>query len=246
MDLDNALYRLVDDDRAHGDVLAARVEDEAARGHARCKVLVVEGQAVELLDDLALGRMLGLDEAADRPEDWIRILEELLAGSDLAFLKLNGLITGYLVRLRAYEFQDEWDDLRQEIVLSVVGNAEAGRLRDPQALLAYVRIITRNKVLDRVKRRVSHREKDTVTFGVDPALDGALGLSVPPPDDARRDLWAALGDLLPQEQRAIHGVYLEGKTYEAVAAETGIPLGTLKRRLRDGLAGLRRRLLGAS
>ena len=87
----------------------------------------------------------------DRPEDWIRILDQLRAGDHLAFLKINGLITGFLVKLRAYDFQDEWDDLRQQIVMSVIDNAEAGRLRDPRALLAYVRVITRNKVLDRVK-----------------------------------------------------------------------------------------------
>jgi RNA polymerase sigma-70 factor (ECF subfamily) len=59
------------------------------------------------------------------------------------------------------------------------------------------------------------------------------------------DLWAALGDLPRQQQQVLHGVYVEGKTYETVSAETGIPLGTMKRRLRDGLAVLRRRLQGA-
>ena len=181
----------------------------------------------------------------DRPEDWIQILDELRAGSHLAFLKLNGLITGYLARLRAYDFQDEWDDLRQEIVLAIITNAQAGRLRDPQALLAYVRIITRNKVIDRFKQSVSHREKESLPLTLDESLDGPLALSIPPTDDGVTDLWAALGDLPRQQQQVIHGVYVEGKTYETVSAETGIPLGTMKRRLRDGLAVLRRRLQGA-
>ena len=67
----------------------------------------------------------------DGPEDGIRILDRLLDGDHLALLKLNGLITGYLTRLRAYDFEQEWDDLRQDIVLSVIENARAGRLRDP-------------------------------------------------------------------------------------------------------------------
>ena len=129
-------------------------------------------------------------------------------------------------------------------MLSIITNVQAGRLRDPQALLAYVRIITRNKVIDRFKQSVSHREKESLPLTLEDSLDGALALSIPPTDDGVTDLWAALGDL-PQQQQVIHGVYVEGKTYETVSAETGIPLGTMKRRLRDGLAVLRRRLQGA-
>jgi RNA polymerase sigma-70 factor, ECF subfamily len=179
----------------------------------------------------------------DRPDEWIQILDELCAGSHVAFLKLNGLITAFLTKLRAYDFQDEWDDLRQEVVLSLIVNVQAGRLHDPQALLAYVQIITRNKVLDRIKRSVSHREKEVLPL--DASLDGPLALRTLPTDDGVTDLRTALGDLPRQQQQVLLGVYVEGKTYDTVSAETGIPLGTLKRRLRDGLAVLRRRLQGA-
>ena len=50
------------------------------------------------------------------------------------------------------------------------------------------------------------------------------------------------GMLSPEEQqRVLHGIYAEGKTYQQVADDTGLPLGTMKRRLRDALATLRRR-----
>jgi RNA polymerase sigma-70 factor, ECF subfamily len=179
---------------------------------------------------------------ADRPEDWIRILDRLLEGDHLAFLKLNGLITGYLARLRAYDFQDEWDDLRQEVVLSVFENAQAGRLRDPRALLAYVSIITRNKFVDRLKLRLRRREKETLPWGEE-LIHGTLPQgSSASRDERAADVWRAVGDLPAEEQRVIDGVYRQGKTYEVVSAETGIPLGTMKRRLRTGLATLRRRL----
>jgi RNA polymerase sigma-70 factor (ECF subfamily) len=55
-------------------------------------------------------------------------------------------------------------------------------------------------------------------------------------------LRAALAELSVDERRVIEGVYGQGRTYEEVSAETGIPLGTLKRRLRDALGVLRRRL----
>ena len=65
-------------------------------------------------------------------KDWLAVLGRLLAGDRVAFLEVNRLVTGFLVQLRAYDFRDEWDDLRQEVLLSVVANARAGRLRDPQ------------------------------------------------------------------------------------------------------------------
>ena len=40
----------------------------------------------------------------------------------------------------------------------------------------------------------------------------------------------------------VEGVYRQGKTYEEMAEESGIPLGTLKRRLRQALGALRERL----
>jgi RNA polymerase sigma-70 factor (ECF subfamily) len=50
---------------------------------------------------------------------------------------------------------------------------------------------------------------------------------------------------LPERSRDIvFGVYGQGKTYEQVAQESGTPLGSLKRYLRDGLAELRKQLAG--
>ena len=57
-----------------------------------------------------------------------------------------------------------------------------------------------------------------------------------------RTLWRAVAEL-PQEQRVlVEGVYREGRTYQEVADATGVPLGTLKRRLRESLAVLRAQL----
>jgi len=172
-------------------------------------------------------------------EDWSAIVERLLAGDELAFLKLNRLVTGCLTQLRAYDFEQEWDDLRQEVALAVIANARAGRLRDPQAFVGYVRIITRNKVMDRLAQRFGRHEKDALPWN-----DATAAAAPPPPDPPvdRTALRAALDELPADERRVVEGVYGEGKTYEEVSRDTGIPLGTMKRRLRDALHTLRRRL----
>lgn len=174
-------------------------------------------------------------------DDWARILDLLLAGDRLAFLKVNRLITGCLTQLRAYDHREEWDDLRQEALIAVIESARAGRLRDAEKFVAYVRIITRNKFFDRLSAASRRKETKTVTWSeeiaasVEQASDGRLG-----------DVWFAVEKLSGQEQLVLQGVYREGKTYQQVADDSGIPLGTVKRRLRDGLEKLRAALIGGN
>ncbi len=172
-------------------------------------------------------------------KDWIGVVDRLLAGDRLALLELNRLISGFLTQLRAYDFRDEWDDLRQEVLLAVVANARAGRLRERQAFLGYVRIITRNKFFDRLKAALRRHEKETLPW--DDATARALAEQVLSPDGRVVELWAAVRALPDEERRVVEEVYGKGRTYEETCRETGLPLGTMKRRLRDGLATLRRR-----
>ncbi len=172
-------------------------------------------------------------------EDWIAMLDALLAGDRLAFAKINRLVSGFLVQLRAYDVRDEWEDLRQEVVMSLVANARAGRLRDPDAFLGYVRIITRNKLVDRLQGARRRHERATVAW--DDEAVRTLDAMSDPALAAAREVWTAVRDLPEEQQDVLDGVYRQGKTYQAVSAETGIPLGTMKRRLRDALVALRRR-----
>jgi len=180
---------------------------------------------------------------AGSSEDWVAVLDRLLAGDRVAFLKMNRLVTGFLVQLRAYDFRDEWDDLRQEVLLSVVANAGSGKLRDPRALAGYVRIITRNKFMDRLKTQLRFRTKEALPW------DEATARSVAGPagtawrDESAADAWAAARDLPIEHRRVLDGIYRHGKSYQQVADETGLPLGTMKRRLREALTTLRQRLV---
>lgn len=177
-------------------------------------------------------------------EDWIAVLDRLAAGDRVAFAKVNRLISGFLVQLRAYDFRDEWDDLRQEVVMSLVANARAGRLRDREAFLGYARIITRNKVVDRMKGARRRHERATVAWDEESAR--TAGAVADPSVAAGREVWAAVRDLPDEQQDVLDGIYRQGKTYQAVSDDTGIPLGTMKRRLRDALLALRRRFADES
>jgi RNA polymerase sigma-70 factor (ECF subfamily) len=177
---------------------------------------------------------------SEPPTDWMDVVARLGAGDRLAFAQLGRLITAYLTKLRAYDFREEWDDLRQEVVLAVVANVRAGRLRDSKALAAYVRVITRNKFIDRLKQHLRCRPDERLPWDD----ETARAMAADETDPRLRDLWRAVGDLPEEEQRVIDEVYRQGKTYEQASASVGLPLGTMKRRLRTALMALRLRLGG--
>jgi RNA polymerase sigma factor (sigma-70 family) len=171
-------------------------------------------------------------------EDWTGIQEKLALGDRLAFLRVARLVSAVLAQLRAYDFHDEWEDLRQDVMASVFANARQGRLRDPQAFVAYVRIITRNKFVDRLKLQQRRHERQTQPWDEETAR--AVAAAAPAEGDG--ELWAEVERLPPPGPELVRGIYRDGKTYEEMAETSGIPLGTLKRKLREALGALRERL----
>lgn len=172
-------------------------------------------------------------------DDWVAILDRLLVGDRLAFLQINRLVSRCLAPLRAYDLREEWDDLRQEVVRAVIAHAHAGRLREPEALVGYVRIITRTKVVQRLRAGTLPQERGGAIWGNGAARDAGSAATA----DEIREVWSAVRDLPIEQQQVLDGVYRQGRTYGEVSATTGIPIGTMKRRIRDALAALRRRFL---
>ncbi|MDJ0786298.1 MAG: sigma-70 family RNA polymerase sigma factor [Myxococcota bacterium] len=178
-------------------------------------------------------------------QDWGAVLDRLAKGDATAFLRFTRLVTGCLIQLRAYDFESEWDDLRQEVTAAVLEAREKGRLQEPEALVAYVRAVTRNKVFDRIKRRIRRSENETLPWE-EASLPAAAVSGEPEDPVGRQDLRDALATLPDEERTLVVGVYVEGHSYPEMARRSGVPLGTLKRRLRDGLARLRARLDAAA
>ena len=171
-------------------------------------------------------------------EDWAAVLEQLLDGDRRALLQLTRLLNSFLTRWNAYDFRDEWDDLIQEVLLAAASALRDGRLRERGAAFGYLRSTARFKFVDRLKRHLRLAEDETlpwetlVSEGSEPAAEA------PEPGHAR-DVRRALEALPAKQREAVVAVHVQGQTYEEAAAATGIPLGSLKRHLRDGLVALR-------
>ena len=97
-------------------------------------------------------------ERQEHYEDWGAVMEALRqddsAAKQLAFRKLNRLISGFLATLQAWNHRDHWEDLRQTVLMKLVKSYYSqGQLRESQAFVAYVRTITRNEFYDFLKAR---------------------------------------------------------------------------------------------
>jgi len=177
-------------------------------------------------------------------EDWGRVVELTVAGDRHAYGQLVRLVTGHLAHWRAFDFSADWDDIVQEVVLAVVQAHGAGKLASSGAVRAYARQATRFKFIDRI--RASKRRAP----GTDPETAASQAEASWPPSSSveeiaiemRIAIWRAIEALPERERLAVVEVHARGRTYEEAAEATGIPLGSLKRALRTGLATLRERL----
>jgi RNA polymerase sigma-70 factor (ECF subfamily) len=173
-------------------------------------------------------------------EDWLAIADGIVAGDRIAFAKFARLITSFLRRWRAFDFRDDWEDLIQEVVLATIEASARGQIEHAGALVAFARSVTRNKFVDRLRRyerrdvRETSQEEDLAlppeSSGVEASREEIL------------DLRRAVEALPENQRRAVLGVYAEGKTYEEASEDAGIPLGSLKRYLRQALEQLGERM----
>ncbi len=176
-----------------------------------------------------------------RTEDWALVIDRLLEGDQLACLQISRLVTGFLAGWRAYDFRDDWPDLVQEVLLVVFKVAQEGKIQKREASLGFIRTVAHHKFVDRLRLHLRCSEDQSLPWG------GLIHAEEPEAQSGGRpeglfDLRRALEKLPEQKRKILLAVYGEGKTYEQVARETGIPLGTLKRHLRDALAALRAHL----
>jgi RNA polymerase sigma-70 factor (ECF subfamily) len=126
------------------------------------------------------------------------------------------------------------EDISQEVFLSVW--TKAGTYRPDRGTAAgWLYTLTRNKIVDLWRRSGK---------GIEPEpLDDLLLAARPDADsDLRLTVRQALAHVAPESRQALTTAYFEDLTYEETAGRLGLPVGTLKSRIRVGLRALRERL----
>jgi RNA polymerase sigma-70 factor (ECF subfamily) len=211
----------------------------AAGGRQGCNVC--QGGQGSLCNYAEITEVIGVSEVIDR-EDFARLVRAVAEDRDrkayaILFEHFSGRINAFLLRSRLEPSVAE--DLTQEVMEKLWNRAYQF---DPNksSIATWLFQIARNARTDYLRRQ----------RGEPPLGEEALQIPDPAqtPDDALNSAqWeervrAALSNL-PAEQYAIVTLaFFDGLSHTEIAGQTGLPLGTVKARIRLALARLRREL----
>lgn len=175
----------------------------------------------------------------------VKLIARIAKGDDGAFVELYNRFAGslYAMAQRMLEDNKEAEDALQEGFTYIWRKAA---VYDPtrSSPFAWAVMITRNKAIDRLRAR-ERIEKLREKFTEQSAhlLQPDLGSANEP---VLRDRVAFVRSAvlrLPEEQReALELSFFAGLTHEQISERLGVPLGTIKARIRRGLLRLRESL----
>jgi RNA polymerase sigma-70 factor, ECF subfamily len=154
------------------------------------------------------------------------------------------LFAYYFPRLKAYLLRvgapsAAAEELAQETMLRVWRKAESF---DPQAATAstWIFVIARNLRIDRLRgeRLANHRDPDPSEEPDAPATGEAIAIS----QERHARVRQALGALSAEQARIIELFYFDDHPHSEIARILGVPLGTVKSRVRLAVRRLRAEL----
>lgn len=158
---------------------------------------------------------------------------------DATSARVNGLVTRLIVdRAQA-------EEITQEVYLEVWRTSPKFDA-DKGSALSWIFTLAHRRAVDRIRSAQSARRRDEVYTreSQDVSYDSTID-QVTATLDAER-VRTALKTLGDNQRQALSLVYFEGHTHAEVAETLGIPLGTAKTRIRDGLLRLRTAMGGTT
>jgi RNA polymerase sigma-70 factor (ECF subfamily) len=144
----------------------------------------------------------------------------------------------YGVAMRMLDDASAAEDVVQSVFLALWNRPDSFREGN---FTAWIGRVARNRCLDILRaRKVRNEDAMAVDVAGDCALDDEIFARL----DGDR-VRAALASLPEEQRKPIEMGFFEGVTHDEIARRTGIPLGTIKTRIRTGLHKLRDQLQGA-
>lgn len=152
------------------------------------------------------------------------------------------LFAHFAPRLKAFVMKGglgsgQAEEVVQDVMLTIWNKAhmfDPGRAQ----VSAWVYQIARNRQID-TQRRENRPVPEELADPGDPDPDASAALAMDQETDRLR---AALARLRPEQREMIQKAYLGELTHQEIQEQTGLPLGTIKSRIRLGLDRLRHEL----
>ncbi|OCC23014.1 hypothetical protein MB02_14095 [Croceicoccus estronivorus] len=153
------------------------------------------------------------------------------------FQQLAPRIKAYLIRLGSDPAVA--DDLTQDVMVTIWHKA-GGFNPTRSSVMTWTFVIARNRRIDSLRR-----ERSTVTYGHFPAEEAdesATADDLMAGEQADALMRDAIASLPTDQQEVIRRSFFDEEPHSAIAAALGLPLGTVKSRLRIAFAKLRSRM----
>lgn len=189
-----------------------------------------------------MGRVTGKQETDSQETDWAAMLLAVRDHGDrTAFAALFGhfapRVKGFLMKSGASAALAE--DCAQDVMATLWQKAH---LYDPAkaSVATWVFTIARNRRIDAL-RKSRRPEPEDLDWG--PGDDAPDQAEVYVAEEEARELVQALKALPAAQKALIERAYWGDQSHGELAAETGLPLGTIKSRLRLALERLRREMV---
>jgi len=168
----------------------------------------------------------------------------IAARDEQALVELVDLTTPWLLGVAHAMLHDK--DEAEEVVMEAfrtVWMSVTPTTAESRGLLPYLLRVTRHRAIDRLRGR--QRRRRQLALLTPHELERSTVAPVEP-NEAAQPGWqlhtqvhAALGNLPAEQRAAVQLAYFEGLTQSEIAAALGIPLGTVKTRLRLAFGHLR-------
>jgi RNA polymerase sigma-70 factor (ECF subfamily) len=182
-------------------------------------------------------------------DDDVVLLQRVAARDEIALAELYDRHSrlAYSLIMRILGSPSDAEDVLQETFVRVWKRADTydALLGAPATWLMR---IARNRAIDRL-RACRTRENIAVTLAVDAGDSPRTELTAPDTPDTvlekhtmSDDVRTALAAVAPPQRALIEAAFFEGYTHSELATRFGLPMGTVKTRIRLGLAAMRGRL----
>jgi RNA polymerase sigma-70 factor (ECF subfamily) len=184
----------------------------------------------------------------------VRLIERIATRDEAALAELYDRHSrmAYSVIIRMLGSPSDAEEVLQETFVRVWSRAETydALLGSPGAWLTR---IARNRAIDRLRAR---RARGDISIHLQPAANAEAEAAHDSRDARSREtpetvldgrstagaVRTALAALAPTQRALIEGAFFDGYTHRELADRFGVPLGTVKTRIRTGLAAMRGRL----
>ena len=182
----------------------------------------------------------------DQNREQAHLLAAMARGDKSALASLYDSLSRplYSLAYRIINDGSEAQDIIQDVFLQIWQKADTYDT-SRGSVFGWAATLTRNRAIDRVRMRKRRSEllaesaPDLQPTPLSGDLDSSASLWVQEKAGAVR---SALGQLAPDQQKAIELAFFSGLTQLQIAAKLNEPLGTIKARIRRGLLKLRETL----